>query len=85
MLVNSKDNNGNTLVPVDVFKWDKSIGMFTFTPWQQLTNQGAEGVAVFEMEGVVYMVVANNYNSEKKTYLVEYVILIDNFLLSPQD
>lgn len=71
VFANSKDNNGNTLVPVDIYKWDHSIGMFTFAAWQSLDNQGAEAVAVFEMEGVVYMAVANNYNSVQTTYIVE--------------
>ncbi|VDI35962.1 G-protein coupled receptor 98 [Mytilus galloprovincialis] len=74
VFANSKDNNGNTLVPVDIYKWDQSIGMFTFAAWQSLDNQGAEAVAVFEMEGVVYIAVANNYNSVQTTYIVDSVI-----------
>ena len=71
VFANSKDNNGNTLVSVNIYKWDQSIGMFTFSPWQSLANQGADALSVFQIEGVTYLVVVNNYNSHLNTYFVE--------------
>lgn len=74
---NSRNNNGETLVNVDVYKWDNSTRLFTPSPWQSLENQGASAVAVVKIEGVIYMAVANNYNSKLKTYSVQYVLLLD--------
>lgn len=68
---NSRNNNGETLVHVDVYKWDNTTMLFTPSPWQRLENQGAVAVAVVNIEGVIYLAVANNYNSLLKTYTVQ--------------
>lgn len=81
VFANSRDNNGETLVTVDVYGWDNTTRLFTPSPWQSLENQGAAAVAVVNIEGVTYMAVANNYNSKLKTYTVQYVWLLE-FLAS---
>ena len=68
---NSRDDNSESLVSVDVFIWDNSSKMFMSSPWQSLDNQGASSIEVFALEGVIYLAVANNYNSQLKTYNVE--------------
>lgn len=77
VFANSRDNNGETLVTVDVYRWDNTTRLFTPSPWQSLENQGAAAVAVVNVEGVTYMAVANNYNSKLKTYTVQYVWLLE--------
>lgn len=77
VFANSHDNNGETLVTVDVYRWDNTTRLFTPSPWQSLENQGAAAVAVVNIEGVTYMAVANNYNSKLKTYTVQYVWLLE--------
>lgn len=77
VFANSRDNNGETLVTVDVYRWDNTTRLFTPSPWQSLENQGAAAVAVVNIEGVTYMAVANNYNSKLKTYTVQYVWLLE--------
>lgn len=71
VFANSIDNNGETLVNVDIFKFEDSSKMFTSSPWQSLSNLGAVGVDVFDIEGVIYMAVANNYDSKRKSYVIE--------------
>ncbi|XP_061172919.1 adhesion G-protein coupled receptor V1-like [Saccostrea echinata] len=74
VLTNSRDNNGETLMNVDVYKWDNTTRLFTPSPWQRLENQGASAVAVLKIEGVVYMAIANNYNSKLKSYTIHSVV-----------
>ncbi|KAJ8304146.1 hypothetical protein KUTeg_017729 [Tegillarca granosa] len=74
VFANSKDNNGETVVSVDVYKWDNTTKLFTPSPWQSLGNLGCQAVEVFVIEGVTYMAVANNYNSQLKTFQVDSVI-----------
>ncbi|XP_069137444.1 adhesion G-protein coupled receptor V1-like isoform X2 [Argopecten irradians] len=74
VFANSIDNNGLTVVDVDVFKWEQNTKMFTASPWQSLSNLGAHAVEVFEVEGVMYMAVANYYDSERKTYIVDSIV-----------
>ncbi|XP_060082724.1 adhesion G-protein coupled receptor V1-like [Ylistrum balloti] len=74
VFANSIDNNGLTVVDVDVFKWEESTKMFTASPWQSVSNLGAHAVEVFELEGVMYMAVANYYDSERKTYIVDSIV-----------
>ena len=69
VIANSQDNNGNTQVDTDIWRWEP--GNKRFAKVSAILTLGAEAVEVVDIEDKIFLMVANHYDSVGKTYQVE--------------
>ncbi|XP_052793587.1 adhesion G-protein coupled receptor V1-like [Mya arenaria] len=69
VIANSQDNSGNTRVDSDVWRWEP--GNKRFSKVSTLKTVGAQAVEVVDIDGNLFLAVANYYDSVDKTYQVD--------------
>ncbi|CAH1797156.1 unnamed protein product [Owenia fusiformis] len=67
-------NSGETRTSTDVYLWNNLIGQFNIVPVQQLQTRGASALKIFDIEGTVFMAVAQKYDSGGATYEINSVL-----------
>ncbi|KAL4228132.1 hypothetical protein ACF0H5_013567 [Mactra antiquata] len=69
VIANSIDNSGNTAVDSDIWRWEHTNQRFSKIG--VIRTLGANALSFFEIEGKLFLAVANFYDSEERTYQID--------------
>jgi hypothetical protein len=71
VVLSYQDNKGQTAVDSGRYEWEKSSRRFSSVPKDFIPTRGARDVTTFNIDGLQYLGVANEYDSSTKSFEIE--------------
>ncbi|XP_064619585.1 adhesion G-protein coupled receptor V1-like [Lineus longissimus] len=74
VVLNYQNNQGQTTVHSGRYVWEDTAKRFSSVPKDFIPTRGARDLTTFNIDGLQYLVVANEYDSSTKSYEIDSIV-----------